>query len=158
MFFYIYGQQILALRGKTTHKHSVRATMSDESAKLQIISQEVVSDVMNVGYEKFVISLSSLLELTLVCHVSGLSRDDFGSGVQKHIDTHRSRGFEPRRIYIDLQKALTTLQYAFPGVEVDVSGVGNHLDKVVSKTHRVKELIQCVVSRHTRSAKKGSRS
>jgi hypothetical protein len=42
-----------------------------------------------------------------------------GAGVQAHINTLRSRGFEPGRILVDPFKSLMALQGAFPGVEID---------------------------------------
>ena len=39
-----------------------------------------------------------------------------------------------------------SLQHAFLGIEIDVSGTGDHLDKVDSKIRRVKELMRSVIA------------
>jgi hypothetical protein len=95
--------------------------------------QEVVADVMYIASERFVVSVSSPLELTMVCHVKDLTKDSLGKGKQSHISTLCSRGFEPTKFYIDPHKSLTSLMGAFPGIEVNDCGAGDHLDKVDSK-------------------------
>ena len=82
----------------------------------------------------------------LVCHLKSLSRDDLGTGVQKHIITLHSRGFEPRRILVDPHKTLLSLQIAFPGVEIDPAGAGDNLDKVDIKIRWLKEELPSVVA------------
>jgi len=99
-----------------------------------------------VADQKLLISISSPLELVLVCHLKSLSRDDLGTRVQKHIITLHSRGFEPRRILVDPHKTLISLQIAFPGVEIDRAGAGDHLDKVDIKIRWLKEDLPSVVA------------
>jgi len=47
---------------------------------------------------------------------------------------------------VDPHKALAALQGFFPGTEVDVSGAGDHLDKVETKIRRIKELMRSVIA------------
>jgi hypothetical protein len=101
---------------------------------------------MHVAGEKFIVSVCSPLELTIQYHVKNLSKDSLGTGLQAHINTLRSRGFEPQRIFVDPHKALAALQGSFPGIEVDVSGAGDHLDKVDTKIRRLKELMRSVIA------------
>lgn len=68
---------------------------------------------MNVGNEKYLVSLSSPLELTIACKLNSLSKADLGTGVQQHINMLRSRGFEPKWIMVDPQKLLSSLVGAF---------------------------------------------
>jgi len=145
-FFDIYGAQIPALRGKTTKRHTKGATMEDRAVRMQLTEQVMTADVMHVAGEKFLISVSSPLEVLLVKHLNGLSRDSLGTGVQAHINTLRSRGFEPKRVMVDPHKSLVALQGAYPGVEIDPSGAGDHLDKIDTKIRRLKELMRCVIA------------
>jgi hypothetical protein len=69
-----------------------------------------------------------------------------GAGVQAHINTLRSRGFEPGRILVDPFKSLMALQGAFPGVEIDPCGAGDHLDKIDIWIRRIKELVRAVIA------------
>lgn len=76
-----------------------------------------------------------------------LKTEDLGNALQKHVNTLRSRGFEPKVVYVDPQSRLTSLQGKFPGIEIDVSGAGDHLDKLDIRMRRLKELMHSVVSR-----------
>jgi hypothetical protein len=120
--------------------------MEDTRAKMQLTEQVMVADVMHVAGNKFLVSISSPLEVLLVKHISNQSVGTLGTGVQSHINTLRSRGFEPKRIMVDPHKSLVSLQGAFPGVEIDPSGAGDHLDKIDTKIRRLKELMRCVIS------------
>jgi hypothetical protein len=142
----IYGAQVPALRGSTTKKRAKSSTMSDNAPKAQVTKQELTADVMHLLDQKFIISVSSPLELVLICHVKSFQVDDLGTGVQTHLNTLRSRGFEPNRIHVDHHKSLVALQTSFPGVEVDVSGAGDHLSKVDIKIRRLKEMMRSIVA------------
>jgi hypothetical protein len=145
-FFDIYGVQIPALRGKTMRRHAKGAVMEDSQAKMQLTEQTMVADVMHVVGEKFLVSVSSPLEVLLTKHLANLSLVSLGAGVQAHINTLRSRGFEPKRIIVNPHKSLVGLQGAFPGVEIDPSGAGDHLDKIDTRIRRIKELMRSVIA------------
>jgi predicted ribosome quality control (RQC) complex YloA/Tae2 family protein len=57
-----------------------------------------------------------------------------------------SKGFEPKKAFVDPHKSFGALQGAFPGVEIDVSGARDRLDKVNTKIRRVKEVMRSVVT------------
>jgi hypothetical protein len=59
----------------------------------------------------------------------------------KSINTLHSRGFDPRMILVIPHKSPLSLHGAFPGIKIDVCGVGDHLDKIDIRICRVKELI-----------------
>jgi len=145
-FFDIYGAQVPGLRGKTTKRHVSSHRTEDAMAKLQITNQQLVADVVHVAGEKFLLSISSPLELLLVYHLSSLTAQELGNALQKNFNTLHSRGFEPKVVYVDPQSGLKSLQGSFPGIEIDVSGAGDHLDKIDTKTRRLKELMRSVVA------------
>jgi hypothetical protein len=145
-FIDIYGAQIPALRGKTTKKHPNVSTMEDRAAKHQITRQTMVADVMNVCGEKFLVSISSPLEVLMVKHLQSKSKQCLGTGMQAHINTLRSRGFEPERVLVDPHRSLVALQGEFPGVEIDPCGAGDHLEKIDIKIRRLKELMRAVLA------------
>jgi hypothetical protein len=68
-FYDIYGPQGPGLRGRTVKKHARRQVTPDSVSKMQIMNQELVADVMHIAKEKFLISISSPLELLLVYHI-----------------------------------------------------------------------------------------
>jgi hypothetical protein len=145
-FYDIYGGQVASLRGKTTKRHHSIATMEDRAAKQQITRQMLAADVMHVCGERFLVSVSSPLEVLMVKGVTNLSVQALGTGVQSHVNTLRSRGFEPERIFVDPHKSLVALQGAFPGIEIDPCGAGDHLDKVDTRIRRLKELMRSVMA------------
>jgi len=132
-FHAIYCPQVAAVRGKTTKSNPKIRMVGDKGAKLQITNQDLVADVMHVAGERFLISISAPLGLLLVCHLQSLTTQELGHGLQKHLNTLRSRGFDAKRVSVDPHKSLEGLQGAFPGVDIDLSGAGNHLDKVDTK-------------------------
>lgn len=102
--------------------------------------------MMYAAGERFLMSVSSPLELTAINHVSSLSMEQLGTAVQKHINLLRSRGFEVKRIQVDPHKSLMGLQGAFPGTVIAGCGVGDHLDKVDGKIRCMKELRRSVLA------------
>jgi hypothetical protein len=119
--------------------------MEDRAAKIQLTNQVMVADVMHVCGIKFLVSVSSPLEVLLVKHLQSLSRESLGAGVQAHINMLCSRGFEPERVMVDPHKSLMSLQGAYPGVEIDSCGAGDHFNKVDIRIRRIKELIRAVL-------------
>jgi hypothetical protein len=146
-FFDIYGPQVPAIRGKTVKMRVTWSGHEDTEAKNQEIKrQELAMDVMHTAGEKFLVSVSSPLELTLICYLKSQNAEDLGAAVQSHLTTIRSRGFEPTKIYVDPHKTFAGIANAYPGVAVDISGAGDHLDKVDSKIRRIKEMMRCVIA------------
>jgi len=145
-FFDIYGAQIPELRGKTTRRYPNVATMEDFAAKHQITHQTMVADVMLVCGEKFLVSVSSLLEVLIVKQLQSKSKQCLGTGVQAHINTRRTRGFEPERVLVDPHRSLAALQGEIPGVVIDPCGARKHLDKIDIKIKRLKELMRAVLA------------
>jgi hypothetical protein len=50
-------------------------------------------------------------------------------------------------VYVDPQSGLTCLQRKFSGMKVDITGAGDHLDKLDVRIRRLKELMRSVVAR-----------
>jgi len=46
----------------------------------------------------------------------------------------------------DPQKALAALEGAYPGVEIDTAGAGDHLDKIDAKIRRIKEMMRSIIA------------
>jgi hypothetical protein len=145
-FYDIYRPQVAGIRGRTTKRHAKRQSEPDSTTKLQITYQDLVADVMHVAGQKFLVSVSSPLELLMTYHIGSQSTQELGNALQQHINTLRSRGFEPRRVLVDPHSPLVKLRGSYPGVEVDPVGAGDHLDKIDSKIHRVKEVARSVVA------------
>jgi hypothetical protein len=67
-------------------------------------------------------------------------------GLQGHLMTLRSRGFEPTVVYADPHSTFRSMQRDFPRVEVDVGGARDYVPKVVAKIRRLKEVYRAVKS------------
>ena len=144
-FFDIYGPQVSGLRGRTMKRRVRAAAEEDRGAKLQVTNQEMTADVMQAAGQKLLVSISKPLGLLLVQPVQSLSRDSLGKSLQAHLNTLRSRGFDAR--YVDPHKSLVSLQGQYPGVEIDPSGVGDHLNMIDTKIRRMKEIMRAVIDR-----------
>jgi hypothetical protein len=86
---------IEGLQGRTTHNHATRKSTADPSARIERTNQELTMDVVHIKGVKFLVSISSPLELLMICHVKALDKESIGVGVQSHILLLRSRGFIP---------------------------------------------------------------
>ena len=143
LFHEIYGEPIPSIRGKTTATKDVNLRDTyDSGLKLQVTEQTLTTDIMYVGGEKFVVSLSEPLNLIIVAHVKTLGQITLGHAIQGHLDILNMFGFRARMIRVDPLKALAALYGRFHGVEIDISGAGDHLPTVDIRIRRIKELAQ----------------
>jgi len=102
--------------------------------------------MMSAAGEKFLVSISSPLELTLVYHIKSQSSEDLGNAIQAPVSTLCSRGFEPKTIFVDPHRTNLSLENAYPGIAIDATGVGDHLEKLDSKVRRIKEMMRSVIA------------
>ena len=131
---------------RENHEGRAQSTVEeDRGAKLQVTNQEMTADVMQAAGQKLLVSVSKPLGLLLVQPLQSLSRDSLGKGLQAHLNTLRSRGFDARRVYVDPHKTLVSLQGQYPGVEIDLSGAGDHLNMIDTKIRRMKEIMRAVI-------------
>ena len=141
--FDIYGRPAAAVRGKTTRKKVSRAEV-DDALKEQRTDQVLYTDVMKVREQAYLVSLVEPLQLVVTSNIDREKTENFGLAIQAQLNLLRSRGFNPVRIHMDPQPALSALVGQFPGVEIDITGAGDHLDKVDAKIRRLKETIRSV--------------
>ena len=92
-YFDIYEPQVEAIRGKTVNQQAISAEQVDDAAREQRTKQDIVSDVMWVADEKFLISLSSPLELTIISQVERTIKLWLGKAMQAQFALLRSQGF-----------------------------------------------------------------
>jgi hypothetical protein len=145
-FYDIYGPQVPGVRGKTMKKRAKAASELDRGAQLQIKSQEMSIDVMHTAGYKSLVSVCKPLGLTLIDTLKSLSKNELGRSLQAHVNTLRSKGFDPTHVYADPQRGFGALQGSFPGVSIDVSGASDQLAVVDTKIRRIKEIMRAVLS------------
>jgi hypothetical protein len=140
----IYGKTTAGVRGRRTSHRSKRQLMDVRLKAPQSVPQTMYGDVMFVKNQPFLACLTEPLGLFTLMQVDKQTTSVLGEALQSQISTIRSRGFEPSTIYLDPQRGLVPLQGAFPGVEVDVSGAGDHMDKIDSAIKHSKEIMRSV--------------
>ena len=141
--FTIYGPPAEAVRGKST-QHKAQREEADDSEKEQRTDQILYSDVMKVKEQSYLITLAEPLFLLIQTRVARETTECLGEALESQMQILRSKGFRPVRVYVEPQRALTALSGKFPGVEIDVSGAGDHLDKLDIRIRRIKETIRSV--------------
>jgi hypothetical protein len=139
----IYGKPAAAVRGRRTNRKTRRQQISLE-LKMPQLEQEMYTDVMQVKGKPFVITLVEPLGLEIVTPVDSEKTEDLGLALQGQVNLIRSRGFKPTVCYLDPQPGFVPLVGQIPGVEIDVCGAGDHLDKIDAKIRRIKESIRSV--------------
>ena len=142
--FDIYGKPYEAVRGKTTKRKSGRQYVDVGIKADQPKPQRLYTDIFSVRKQPFLITLSEPLGLTLVSPVASEKTDDLGLAFQEQVSLLRSHGFAPTVAYLDPQPGFQPLRGQITGVEVDVCGAGDHMDKVDLKIRRLKETIRSV--------------
>jgi hypothetical protein len=145
----IYGKPAASVRGMTTKKKVSRAA-PDDSLKLdQDTQQWLFTDIFYVRQLPFLMSLVHPLELVIVTQLRAPrpeSADNIGLALQNQLTAIRSHGFRPTRVFADPQRGLAALVGQFAGVEIDISGAGDHIDRVDVRIRRLKEIIRSVQS------------
>ena len=142
----IYGPPTEFVRGRKTKTKVSRQIVDDQLRAGQQAIQTMYGDIMLVKKKPFLLTLSEPLGLLLVTPVMNTTSEELGRALQEQITTLRSRGFAPRTAYLDAQPGFTALVGNMPGVEIDITGAGDHLDKIDIKIRRLKEVIRSVHS------------
>jgi len=146
-YFEIYGVPIAAIRGRTTQdKHITVREDFDYGLKEQVTIQEMVADIIHVAGVKFMVSLSSPLQIVLMVPTPSLSKLALGKALQQHLDLLRMFGFDARIVFVDPFKSLVGLRGTIPGVEVQATGAGDHLPKLDIRIRRIKEMARAVLN------------
>ena len=146
LFFEIYGEPIPSIRGKTTNDKRVNQRDNyDPGLQQQVSTQQLTADVMTVAGVKFILSVAEPLNLIINSYVKTLGQVTLGRAVQGHLDVLSMFGFNARIMRVDPLKALASLRGRFTGVEIDISGAGDHLPMVDIRIRRVKELARATI-------------
>jgi hypothetical protein len=141
----IYGQHPEYIKGKSV-KCTVGRMLIDVMLRSTKLKQKLSTDVMEIDGKKFLVTVSDPLHLTLQTAVENESKQVLGMGLQGHLVTLWSRGFEPTIVYVDPHSMFRGMQQDFPGVEVDVGGARDYVPKVDAKIRRLKEVYRAVKS------------
>jgi hypothetical protein len=134
----IYGMHPEYVRGQMT-KRKVGRQKVDISLKCVTKSQSLYTDVMHIDGKKFMVSATEPLNLTLQSEIENEGKLALGMALQGQLAVLRSRGYVPELVYTDPQSSFKAMTEDFPGVTIDVGGMGDYVTKVDAKIRRVKD-------------------
>ena len=138
--FEIYGKTPQGVRGRRT-QHKVKSQSVNEDIKSPFgEKQEMYGDVAFFSQQPFLVCLSMPLGLITVSELANRKATTLGSALHTHISTIQNRGFNPTIVHLDPERGFTALESAVPGVEVDVSGAGDHMAKLDVNIRHIKEI------------------
>ena len=144
--FDIYGRPFEAVRGKQTNKKVSRQYADPELKAEQQKEQRLYTDIFSVRQQSFMLTLAEPLGLTIVTSLENETTDQLGLALQEQVNLLRSYGYIPTVTYLDPQPGFKALRGKITGMEIDVAGAGDHLDKIDAKIRRLKETIRSVHS------------
>ena len=101
--------------------------------------QMMISDIMEISQELFLLTLLVPLELTVSSGLTSTKGEALGLAIQAQLDLIHNWQFDVDTIVCDPQSSLVALKNKFPGVVFDITGAGDHLPKVDVKMRRVKK-------------------
>ena len=142
--FKIYGGDVAAIKGKTT-----RETISSkyESADVDPDKRQVMhSDVMHVRNQRFLISVVSPLELTLVTPIDNEKINTLVTAIKSQLHTLGARGFFIPELKVDPHSSLSGLVSRLDGVHVQTVGAGDHVSKAERKIRTIKERLRSIIA------------
>ena len=130
-----------------TTKQKMTRSEFDDSLRDDTPKQTIYSDIMHVRRQAVMMSMVMPLGLAIVSTpVVSTKPPDLGGALQAQRSIIRSKGFSPFKVYTDTQAGFMSLVGQFAGVEIDVSGAGNHLAEVDIRIRRIMETIRSIQS------------
>jgi len=142
--FEIYGKPAAYVRGRKTSKRVSRQPVDVNLKSPQHEPQTMYGDIMYAADEMFVVCLTMPLGLFTTVHIERKTTSSLGTALQSQVSAIRGRGFEPKVLYLDPERGFVGLQGQIPGVEVDISGAGDHMAELDTYIRRVKEIARSV--------------
>jgi hypothetical protein len=144
--FAIYGKTTSGVRGRRT-SHKAPMTHVDPDLKAAHGEfQTMYGDVIYFRDKKpFLMCLTKPLHLITLTQLPNNKMKEVGAAIHKHVATIQSKGFQPTTLYLDAQRGFASLDANIPGVEVVVSGAGDHMDPLDVEVRHLKEIFRSVV-------------
>ena len=142
--FEIYGRHPASVRGKMTSKRSSRQLIDLNLKATQSGYQTVYGDVMHALKHQFLASMAEPLGLMMLTEVESLKSEALAEALSGQVDALKTRGFKVRVYYLDPQSGFKPLEGNIPGIEVDICGAGDHMDKLDAGIRRLKDIMRSV--------------
>jgi len=122
--------------------------MTKQLVKRAVVDKDLISeekdlilhsDVMHIDSNMFLVTVCDPLQLTLQVHIERELHAVLGMALQGQLELLQSKGFKPKRVYVDPQSALRSVETKFPNVSFDVAGAKDYVPKADIKIRRIKE-------------------
>ena len=143
--FAIYDQPPAVARGKATAKRSLRR-VGDPTRLMTTKSQYLVADVMHAGGQHFLMALAMPLNMLISVCVPRETTEEFVKAFEVITRLVQDHGFNVNGITVEPQSAVAAVQGRVPGLNVDVTGAGDHVTELDVRMRRVQELMRCTNS------------
>ena len=140
------GEHTVISRGKMTKRKVSWAPEKDCKLICKEKTQIMISGVMEISKEVFLLTLLIPLELTVSLGLTSTKEEALGHAIQAQLDLIWNWHFDTDTVIYDPQSSLVAFQNKFPGIVFDITGAGDHLPKVDIRIGRVKEIYCCVKS------------
>lgn len=140
----IYGQDVASLKGKTTGGRPTKVKI-EYLPPPEVAIQTLDADIMYVGGEPYLVSVSSPLCLTMVNHLNtGKTATQLSRALKEQINSYRARNFVIDTIQTDGEGALAAaaMDLQAMGIKTNPSGAGKHIPKVERKIRTIKERVR----------------
>ena len=144
--FLIYGKPTAHVRGRQKAKKSKQQQTNADLKSPPGELQSMYGDVVYFERAPYVMCLTEPLGLLTVTAAASTKTRALGEAVQTHVSSIQSKGFQPTIIHLDPQKGFLNLECSIPGVEVNVTGAGDHMNKLDVHVQHVKEVYRSVRS------------
>jgi len=134
----VYGEHLEYVRGKMTKRMGGRMKV-DISRRSVDNAIQLSTNVMHIGRDMFLISVTEPLNLTLQSQLENKGKLALGMALQGQLAILQSRRFLPEIVYTDPYSTFRAMTKDFPGVAIVVGGAGDYVAKADAKIHRIKE-------------------
>lgn len=141
--FRIFGKPPAAVRGKAKETTAVRRR-PDDYLKQVGENQVLHADIMHIRGHHYLVAVAEPLQIIVTAAIESEKTERIGLALQSILEAIRGYGHNPVRVHLDPQPALQALVGKFPGVEVDISGAGDHVSKVDVRIKIIKEIVRSV--------------
>lgn len=146
--FDINGKLVPTVRGcRTAHKahtQKVDEALRAPRGELQTLYGDVV--YFHSHKKPHVMVLSKPLDVMLSVPVENTKTAALGRAVHSIVGTLQGKGFNPVTLYLDPQPGFQGLEGQIQGVDVDISGAGDHMNVLDVEIRHVKEIYRSVIS------------
>ena len=142
--FELFGVPAAYVRGRKVSKTIARSPVDNglRDERKQLV---LYSDIMYMTRKcTFLVTLAEPLGLLMSLPLKSTSALEIGIAVLSQVKELRAHGYEPTVMYCDAQPGFAALRGQIQGIEIDVAGAGDHLDRIDAKIRRVKEIARSI--------------